>query len=104
MALAATIMCLLPPVVWTHYFILLFLPLCILSYYSRWWQSKRSSVAFFLIVASVNMHVVSLEKLSALAGTDVVSSLPTAGVLAIFCWLSVEAFRVSPGPVSDYLR
>jgi hypothetical protein len=94
MALAATLMCLLPPVVWTHYFILLFLPLCILSHYSRWWESKGSSVAFFLIVASVNMHVVSLEKLSALAGTQLVSSLPTAGALAIFCWLTVEAFKV----------
>ena len=97
MALAATMMCLLPPVVWNHYFILLFLPLCILSHYSRWWQSKGSSVAFFLIVASVNMHVVSLETLSALAGTQIVSSLPTVGVLAIFCWLTVEAFRVSSG-------
>jgi len=97
MALAATMMCLLPPVVWTHYFILLFLPLCILSHYSRWWQSKGSSVAFFLSVASVNLHVASLETLSALAGTQIVSSLPTVGVLAIFCWLTVEAFRASSG-------
>ena len=95
MAIAATMMCLLPPVVWTHYFILLFLPFGILSYYSRWWESKGSSVVFFLIVASVNMHVVSLEKLSALARTDIVLSIPTAGVLAIFCWLIIEAFKVS---------
>jgi hypothetical protein len=94
MAITATMMCLFPPVVWTHYFIILFLPLCILSHYSRWWNSKGSSIAFFLIVASVNMHAVTLEKLSALAGTEIVSSLPTAGVLAIFVWLNVEAFKV----------
>jgi hypothetical protein len=94
-ALAATMMCLLPPVVWTHYFIILFLPLCILSHYSRWWESRGSSVAFFLIVASVNLHKGSLDTLSALTGADIVLSLPIMGVLAIFCWLTVEAFNVS---------
>ncbi len=101
MALSATMMCLLTPVVWTHYFILLFLPLCILSYYSRWWESRGRSVAFFLIVASLDLNAASLDALSALAGTDIVSSLPTVGVLAIFGWLSVEAFKVPPMAVLE---
>jgi hypothetical protein len=95
MALAATVMCLFSPVVWSHYYIILFLPLCILSHYSRWWESKGSSVVFFLIVASVNMSEFSLEKLWGVAGTQAVSSLPTGAVLAIFGWLSVEAFKAS---------
>jgi hypothetical protein len=93
MALTATMMCLFPPVVWTHYFIILFLPLCVLSHYARWWESRRSSATFFLIVASVNLRGFTLAKLSALAHTDMVFSLPTVGVLAIFTWLNVEAFK-----------
>ena len=92
MALAATLMCLFSPVVWAHYFIILFLPFCIVSRYSRWWKSKGSSIAFFLLIASVDGA--PLDKLSTLAGTDVFWSLPTLGVLAIFIWLSAEAFHV----------
>jgi len=93
MALAATLMCLFSPVVWTHYFIILFLPFCILSRYARWWESKGSSIAFFLLIASVDGAPV--DKLSALAGTDIFWSLPTVGVLAIFAWLSVKAFQAA---------
>lgn len=92
MALAATLMCLFSPVVWSHYFIILFLPFCIVSRYSRWWESRGASVAFFLLLASVDGA--PLDKLSTLAGTDVFFSLPTVGVLAIFIWLSVEAFHL----------
>ena len=93
MALAATLMCLFSPVVWTHYFIILFLPFCIISRYSRWWESKGLSIAFFLLVASVDGAPV--DKLSALAGTDTFYSLPTLGVLSIFGWLSAKAFQAS---------
>jgi hypothetical protein len=93
MAFAATLMCLFSPVVWTHYFIILFLPFCIVSQYSRWWESKASSVAFFLLFASVDGARV--DKLSALAGSDVFWSLPTAGVLGMFIWLSVKAFQTA---------
>ena len=69
MALAATLMCLLSPVVWAHYFIILFLPFCIVSRYSSWWESRGSSIAFFLMIASVDGA--PLDKLSTMAGTDV---------------------------------
>ena len=92
MALAATLMCLFSPVVWSHYFIILFLPFCIVSRYSRWWESRGASVAFFLLIASVDGAPV--DKLSTLAKTGIFFSLPTVGVLAIFIWLSAEAFHV----------
>jgi hypothetical protein len=93
MAFAATLMCLFSPVVWTHYFIILFLPFCILSWYSRWWESKAASVGFFLLLATVDGAPV--DKLSALAGSDVFWSLPTAGVLGMFVWLSAKAFQAT---------
>lgn len=93
MALAATLMCLFPPVVWRHYYVVLLLPFCVISYYSRWWERKWASVLFFLIIAGVNGAPV--EKLSALVHTDVVSSIPPAAVLSLFAWLVYEALQLS---------
>jgi Glycosyltransferase family 87 len=94
MAIGATMMCFMSPVVWAHYFIILFLPLCILSHYSKWWESKGPSVAFLLLVASVDIQEGTLRTLSALAGSDAVQSIPSVGVLVLFGWLSFEAFKI----------
>jgi len=93
MALAATLMCILPPVVWTHYFIILFLPLCVLSYYSKWWDSKWMSVAFFLILAAVDQGGLPLEKLAGILHTEIVWSLPPLAVLCLFGLLCFQGLR-----------
>ena len=100
MAMAATLMCLFPPVVWSHYFVILFLPLCIISHYSRWWESKARTAPFLLIVACLDLGVELLDKLTMLVGTDIVWSLPTLAVLTLFAWVCVASFqipRLAPG-------
>lgn len=93
MALAATMMCLFPPLVWTHYYVILFFPLSIISRYSRWWESKAASVSFFLIVASLDGAPV--EKLSALFHTEIISSIPPAAVLSLFGWLIYKGLQLA---------
>jgi hypothetical protein len=99
MAIAATLMCLFPPIVWVHYFVILFLPLCIISRYSKWWASRGASITFLLTLASVDGE--PLEKLSALGGIEVLASLPTLGVLVMLGWLCVKAFQLSASSIFE---
>jgi hypothetical protein len=95
MALAATLMCLLPPVVWIHYFVILYLPLIVISRYAKWWESRAMTVVFLVVVAVLNQGGgFMLNQLMLYLHTDVVWSLPTLGVLTIFGWLCVKGLQI----------
>lgn len=97
MAASCTLMCLITPVVWTHYYSMLLLPYAIVFRYSRAWESSIKCSCLLFMLSLNWLHDGTLGWLGNQLG-QWIWSLPTLSTLGLLGWALALANPQGPKP------